>query len=84
MKKRPLKVINAKYPLYIASAVLFLLTSGCNGTYSHEVEPIAKELYQKAGVETATVQRGDINPQLVFRRENASSTGVGKGDWLQF
>lgn len=66
MKKRPLKVINAKYPLYIASAVLFLLTSGCNGTYSHEVEPIAKELYQKAAVETATVQRGDINPQLVF------------------
>ena len=43
---------------------LLLFPTGCSIGADHTIEPLSKEMYQKALVETVSVQRGDISPEV--------------------
>ena len=54
------------------SCVLVFCVTGCADSSSHKMEPIEKEMYQKALVDTVTVQKGDIFPELNIALEQTA------------
>lgn len=65
MAKKCIKKANIiRMTAIIMTPCLLLCTFACASNNSKKVEPLKKDMYEKATIETVTVQKGDILPQF--------------------